>query len=142
MVKIFLTALACVAAFSGCVSREQQVVTDRGLRLIESERTAVEGQTIKLNFVVGLNPDCTVRDEPIVQIIEMPTNGVATVTKARDYTGFPPESPFAVCNKTKVSGIKLEYQSNSGFKGSDSVTVESISSTGRTTRVHYAVAVR
>src|ERR1700758_2423941 len=85
-----------VLSVTGCVIQQQQppvasqIPASNAERLVE--KTAIAGQTIKIDFAYQLNPDCTVRGIPTVIINGQPAHGTARVTETDDFTSYPPQN--------------------------------------------------
>lgn len=105
-------------------------------------KTVLRDRPQSLYFAYDLNPDCTSRGEPVIQILDAPKNGTATVANARDYTNFTPPNERVVCNKVKREGKRLTYRPNPGFVGSDSMVIDAIFPSGTVRHRRYVITVR
>ena len=64
------------------------------------------------------------------------------VENGTGFTNFPPENSQFKCNNTRSDGAVISYTPNPGFKGADSITLESVYPDGAATTRHYAIAVK
>lgn len=140
-IKRVAIALASFA-LSGCVSQNLGPMTYNSRADSIIQLTALSGRPLSLYFTVELNPDCTWRSDPVIQVLEAPANGSATVTNARDYPNYRRPSDRVACNRTKHDGKRLTYQPNPGFVGIDNVLIDSISSNGFVRHIRYVITVR
>jgi hypothetical protein len=105
-------------------------------------KTALAGQVTRIDFSSNLNPDCSVRNIPIVRIIDQPVHGTAQVTQTEDFTAFLPQNIHFACNQKKSRGTALDYIANPGYVGSDYLSFESINADGVDHIFKIALAVK
>lgn len=105
-------------------------------------KTALAGQTLRIDFTASVNPDCTVRGIPTVRILAQPAHGTAVISETEDYTAYPPINPRYACNKTKSRGAKLEYTPAPGYAGADYLSFEVISAEGTDKTFNTQIAVK
>lgn len=104
------------------------------------QRTALSGSGQRLGFYM-VNPDCSPGGVPKLLVEQQPAHGSVEVTEMQDYTNFPASNQRYACNKQKSPGAVLSYTSESGYKGSDQVSVKAIYSDGGVKAVNYAITV-
>jgi hypothetical protein len=92
--------------------------------------TVAAGTTMELVKTVSANPDCTSKGLNTVRVTQPPMHGTAKVVQRDGYPTFPSNSPLAVCNKTKLPGVFIDYTPADGFTGTDLMTAEALSLSG------------
>ena len=105
------------------------------------QRTALSGSGQRLGFYYMVNPDCSPGGVPKILVEQQPAHGAVAISDAQDYTNFPASNQRYGCNKQKSPGAVLSYTSESGYKGSDQVSVKAIYSDGGVKTVNYAITV-
>ncbi|MEL6060440.1 MULTISPECIES: hypothetical protein [unclassified Methylobacterium] len=138
--KRILAIATC--ALSGCVSQSSGAATYNNRSDATIHLTTVRDHALSLYFTVELNPDCTRRGTPLIQLLEAPLNGSVTVTNARDYPYFRPPNERVACNKKKYDGKRLTYHPKPGFTGTDNVLIDEIASSGSVKNIRYVITVR
>lgn len=137
-----LAILSALFTMGGCVSSNYGPVAYANNSDFTIKTTAVRGYPLTLYFTVEVNPDCTRRGEPVIQILEAPVNGSVTVAKARDYPNFRPPNERTACNKFKYNGKRLIYHPHPDFVGTDNVLIDEIASGGSVKHIRYVITVR
>ena len=107
----------------------------------EVARTAVAGQPAQIGFLTNIDPDCSSTPFANVRIIEEPKHGTLTITNGSGFSNFAQDNPRQACNRRRSEGMLINYRSESGYLGPDSVTVDIIYPDGISRQRHYAVAV-
>lgn len=107
-----------------------------------AQRTVVNGKTIQLYFFASINPDCSSRGMPTINVTQQPQHGRVRVTRGNDFVTFPESNVRSVCNRRRVSGVGLHYTAQRGYVGPDSVGAEIISPSGGYRRGTFNVNVR
>jgi hypothetical protein len=102
----------------------------------------VSGKSVKLHFAYSVNPDCSSTGEITARVTQSPQHGRISVTRAQDFPRFPNENVRSICNRRRVPGIAIQYFSQRGFVGSDSVGIEIIYPKGAMQRGTFSVEVR
>jgi len=137
------TALALAAGItvtlSGCVHPTPPRPV---LQPIIYKKTALAGQTIRVDFAASINPDCTVREIPTVRIVDPPVNGTTQLKEMEDFTSFPAGNPRSVCNKARSRGLEITYTPNPGYLGNDFVSYETIGNDGYDRTIKVAITVK
>ncbi|UDL93892.1 hypothetical protein LGH83_15200 [Lichenihabitans sp. PAMC28606] len=100
------------------------------------------GVNRQIDFFASVNPDCTSVGTPTVRLVDGPSRGTITTDKGRDFMVFPRSNVRHVCNRRRLSGLKLFYKSQSGFLGVDHVRVLILSASGTGREATYAIDVR
>ena len=93
-------------------------------------RTALAGQTTRIDFATSINPDCTVRGIPTVRILTQPVHGTIATSEMDDFSSYPLANPRSACNKSKSRGIRVDYTPVPGYTGPDYLSYELISAEG------------
>jgi hypothetical protein len=78
---------------------------------------------------------------PTARISLQPQNGTITVENAPGYTNYAPNSQRYECNKRASEGVHVFYEPRPGFAGSDSATVEFLTTSGEEIKRQYAITV-
>jgi hypothetical protein len=94
-------------------------------------RTAVAGKVTRLDFTGSLNPDCSVRSVPAIRILAQPSHGSLNAHEDEGYPRFPPNTPYAPCDKQKTRELAIEYSPNKGYVGKDFLSYRTIFDEGR-----------
>jgi len=105
-------------------------------------KTALAGQTIRIDFTTVLNPDCSVRSIPMIRIVDPPANGTTQIKDAEDFTSYTQANPRSGCNKAKSKGLELTYKPNPGYLGSDYLSYETINTDGYDQTFKIAITVK
>ncbi len=108
----------------------------------DQTRTVPSGKNLQIDFYASVNPDCSSIGFPTVRLIDGPNDGVITTDKARDFMSFPRTNVRFKCNKRRVAGLKLLYQSTTEFFGTDRVRLLVISASGGEREATYVINVK
>jgi hypothetical protein len=108
----------------------------------QAQRTVVNGQTIQLQFFASVNPDCSARGTPTINVTQQPQHGRVSVVRIRDFTYFQPSNVRSVCNQRRVAGVGIRYTAQRGYTGSDTVGAEVIYPSGAYRRGAFNIYVR
>ena len=73
---------------------------------------------------------------PTIRLIDGPSHGVVTTDKAKDFLAFARPNPRFKCNRRRVAGTKLFYQSETQYLGIDRVRLLIISGSGSEREAH------
>jgi dienelactone hydrolase len=106
------------------------------------QRTVAAGASTFLNFAYNLNPDCSTKDLPKIQLTQQPTHGTAKIEQRSDFPRFPATSPYAVCNDRQVPGMSVEYTPQTGFAGVDALAFEETTPPNHDTVFRLAITVK
>lgn len=105
-----------------------------------SRRAAVRDEATRLGFVVAVTADCAA--VPLdVRVAMPPAHGQLSIVETRESPRFASDHPFAECNKVMAAGKRVDYRSEAGFSGSDTMIVEAIYPNGSVARYTYRVDV-
>jgi len=126
-----LLSAAVISAANG-QTRPPQTVTP----------TVVSGKQSQVGFFYGLNQDCSTRGEGDTRLIKNPEHGTVEFAPVESTPNFPDSSPWAHCNRQKVPGTGVKYQSQDRYTGKDQFDVEFIGPRGADLITHYYVTVK
>jgi len=115
---------------------------DQGLKEVSVPRTSVSGSIQKVGFQTVIDPDCSSLGETRIRVTRAPSHGTLKIQQGEDYAEFPKSNPRFDCNKQKVPGSLIYYQSEAGYTGQDSARVEVIYPQGLVKSVLYSITVR
>lgn len=126
---------------TGCNHPNQRILTP-GYVQFPFTKTILQNTPIQLNFATELNPDCSSRGYPIVNVVTEPRNGALRISRTHDYTNFLTLTSQAECNKKRNPGVEVKYIPQADFVGSDSTLIETIYPNGNVVRIRYNIVVR
>lgn len=72
----------------------------------------------------SVEPDCSNPGYPEIKILRMPGHGTVAVENGEVYPNFSKDNVRYDCNKKKVAGTQLLYESVGAFHGKDSFTIQ------------------
>ena len=113
-----------------------------GPALADETKSVPSGANRQIDFFASINPDCSPIGMPTVRLIDGPSHGVVTTDRGRDFLTFPASNLRHVCNRRRVAGLKLFYQSETKFFGTDRVRILIVSGSGTEREATYDVRVR
>ena len=108
----------------------------------QAQRTVVNGQTAQLMFFASVNPDCSQRGTPVVNVTQQPQHGRIKVMRGRDFVYFRELNIRSVCNRRRVAGVGIHYTAQRGYVGSDYVGAEVVYPNGVYRRGTFNIYVR
>jgi hypothetical protein len=120
-------------------SPNSQVLSQQTLELT---RVAAAEQKLRLDFLYKILPGCSSAGALTVRILEQPQHGALAIEKGRASTDFPKDDERAACNTRESDGTLVFYQSNTDFRGADSITLYVVSPLGDAATRHYAIDVK
>ena len=97
---------------------------------------------MKVLFTDTVNPDCSSRGLPQVNLIEAPQAGQVSLKNALDFPSLPQTDPSFHCDQQRVSGVQVFHQSRVGYVGADAFMIELVFPSGDSSRITYAMDVR
>ncbi len=109
---------------------------------LELTRAVASDQTLRLDFLFALNPDCTSLGFATVRILGQPKHGKFTYENGTGFTTFPQDNSRSECNKRRSDGVILTYEPDMGFIGSDSIDIDVIFASGFSRNRHYSIEVK
>ncbi len=110
--------------------------------LADEAKAVPSGVNQQIDFFASVNPDCSPAGIPTVRLIDGPSTGVITTDKGRDFLAFPRGNVRHLCNRKRVSGVKLFYKSQAHFIGTDHVRILILSGSGTEREATYNIGVR
>jgi len=131
------TVVAPVTTFNQPVPRIVEVAPAR----VQSF-TTVSGSRRIFARLISLNPDCSLIGYADISVTSPPTHGVVTTERGRFYPNFPPTNQRYDCNLKPQPGVAALYQSDQGYTGMDSVTLDILFPDGIDRRVAVAITVK
>jgi hypothetical protein len=96
---------------------------------------------LPIDFFGPVNPDCSSEGLATARVPMQPQHGTITVENGPGYTNYAPDSQRYECNKRSSEGIHVYYEPHPGFAGSDSATVEFLTTSGQEIKRQYAITV-
>lgn len=90
----------------------------------------VGGRKTKFWRWMNLHPDCTSAGDSVVRVVEPPAVGQISVEIGQDFSAFPATDVRHSCNAQRAPASMLYYEPPSGFTGTTTALVETISPTG------------
>jgi len=102
-------------------------------------RNVVKGVQRSVGFYYNIRPDCTSPGPVSLNLVTRPEHGDFSSAEASDLIS---NSPYPKCNGKSTQGTLVNYQSNLGYTGSDSFTVEATFANGKKKQTKFNVTVR
>jgi hypothetical protein len=109
---------------------------------VEYTRVAPADQTLLLDFLYYLNPDCMSVGYATVRVIEEPKHGKLSAEQGTGFSYFQQDNVRYECNKRRTDGVHLSYIPEAGFTGPDSLMIAVIYPEGDFHKRHYAIEVK
>jgi hypothetical protein len=105
--------------------------------------TALTGKPVRLTFLTdSINPDCTTEGPSTIRVTQPPQHGSVRIARTRGFPTFRPANLRSACNTRRVSGLTAHYVSQRGYLGTDTLSLEFISSRGGMTQRSFSINVR
>jgi hypothetical protein len=133
-----VATLFLALAVTGC----QSVGSPRYSRDDTTSRTALQGQTIRLNGFYQLALDCANRGAPDARIVSSVSGGAFVARVESGFPNFRADNPRARCNFRRHQGRAIYYTPRRGFTGTDRVVFELFWRDGDLWRETYNIEVR
>jgi hypothetical protein len=105
-------------------------------------RAVAANQTLRLEFLYSINPDCSSIGFATVRVLEEPKHGKIRVVNEQGFTNFPSDNARHVCNTRKSEGVVVLYEPEPGYTGADSVIIDVIYASGNSAKRRYAIDVK
>jgi len=105
-------------------------------------KVVVSGVAQNIAVFYSTNPDCTTQGIPVLRIVTSPVHGTLVSEQGDDYTTYAKDDQRYECNKHKMPMIRLTYQSNAGYVGTDTAKVEVIYPTGGYRSNTYCITIK
>jgi hypothetical protein len=112
-----------------------------GVRIKEFTRYVSSGKNLKLDFLVVLNPNCSLVDEFDVKVLKHPEHGTVELVPSDGFPAFAKDNERFKCTTKKVRGINVIYKSPAGYAGPDDLHIISFLANGYAIEVHYRLNV-
>lgn len=112
------TTIAQAAAVDGSIDHSQPRPPGPVLR------GAPSGKQQRVEFFLGLHPDCTSTGIPTAHVVTPPAHGTVNFAEGQEYSGFPPGNQRHDCNKQKSPALDAFYTSAPDYKGGDEFGIE------------------
>jgi hypothetical protein len=105
--------------------------------------SAVSGKPLKLGTLGTALPDCSSPGIPTVRVVQAPQHGRVIVTKGKNFLAFAPRNyRHFHCNMRKIPSVSIQYISQRGYVGPDTMTLEAIFANGRYSQKTFSINVR
>src|SRR6266540_6365713 len=98
-----------------------------GVKATELTRHVLAGKKWPLQFILALNPDCSVVDGYEIKITKQPEHGTAELVPADRFPSYAKDNPRFRCNEKRMHGLDLIYKASDGYKGMDEFEVVQLS---------------
>jgi hypothetical protein len=82
------------------------------------------GERDQISAFYSVDPSCLVEGYPEVTIIQAPIHGKVSTDKGEDYPAFTSDNVRWDCDRRLVPSTQIFYQSDPGFRGTDSLVIE------------------
>ena|SRR5215831_2673540 len=106
------------------------------------QRFAIGGKKSVFANFYSLKLDCVPSGWQEVTLSKPPENGEAKLVEAPAIVHFNTPNPRVKCNGKSTKSTALQYTPNKGYKGSDSIEVETISESGEHHTYTYNITVK
>ena len=138
-----LALRACARAGVACqpYAVDDAVVWAQPAAARTAVKTVQAGVPTLLGAFFELNPDCSPRELPRVDVTAPPAHGTAIAVPRAAHPAFPANSPFAACNGAPAQATGLTYTAAVGYSGSDTLDIVEITATGRRQTIHISLTV-
>ncbi len=113
-----LAILCCV--LSACTTGPGET----GLKPAAIVRGVDSGTRQVIDDYYSVQPDCSNPGYPEIKIISTPNHGTVVAEHGEVYPSFAKDNVRYECNRKKVASSQVLYESNAGFHGRDSFTIE------------------
>ena len=111
-------------------------------RLTPNYIVVEHGKSIKIGNYSSVDPDCHVIGRTSINLLVAPQGGQVQTENGYDYPSFAQNNVRFVCNKRKLASTIVSYQAAPNFTGTDTFTLESVSTNGVASQVRFTVNVR
>jgi hypothetical protein len=137
---LVMALLASTSVLAAEQWTEEEAVA--GLKKSEYTRHALSGSTVLLQFLIAINPDCSVVDGYQFSITKEPEHGTVEIVPHAGFTTFAKDNPRSRCNEKKHQGQMITYKSKDGYVGEDSFTFVDMAPSGFAREITYRMNVR
>ena len=138
-------ALFVALMLTGCTTNTAiivPVVVGQQSGRIPLEFAVVSGKRTMLRRLFELHADCSLAAYADVRLTTPPAHGALTIEQGRYYPDYPSGDQRYACNLKPQAGIAAFYQSDPGYVGPDSLTVQVIRSDGIDRTLDYHLDVK
>ncbi len=105
-------------------------------------KTMASGAQLQLFGYYSVNPDCSSMGFATIRITNPPSHGVLTSRRGTTFPYFVASNPRSACNTRRVPSMNVEYRPQTGFLGTDNVTIEAIFPSGVDRNDTYVITVK
>lgn len=105
-------------------------------------RGAHSGEKAKIGYYYSIEPNCESSGLPEIRVTKAPAHGVASTGPGDDYPTYPKDNVRHDCNVRLLPSTRLFYQSNSNFRGRDTLEIDVLFPGGYLYTEVYLVEVR
>jgi hypothetical protein len=105
-------------------------------------RVVPKGEARTIGFFAALFPDCSTQGPTVVRLLAAPKHGKVDFAQAESFPRYAPGSPLAACNAKRVPGLKMIYEAEEGFEGTDTYRIFIINPDGTGFESEVRVSVR
>jgi hypothetical protein len=102
---------------------------------------AESGKKQLLGSASALAADCTSEGYPTVKITKGPPNGQMAIEHGETIASYPKDNPRSACNLQKIPSVIFYYTSNSGYTGTDNVSLEVLFPDGTLKNLNFSISV-
>ncbi|KAB1076610.1 hypothetical protein [Methylobacterium soli] len=105
-------------------------------------RVVPKGEARTIGFFASLFPDCTTQGPTVARLLAAPRHGKVDFAQTESFPRYAAGSPLAVCNAKRVPGLKMIYEAEEGFEGTDTYRIFIINPDGTGFESEIRVSVR
>jgi hypothetical protein len=104
--------------------------------------SVASGKRAMLRKVFDLNADCSLAAYADIRVKTPPGHGTVTIVQGDYYPDYPLGNQRYTCNLKRQAGMAAFYQSDPGYVGPDSLTLEIVNPAGGDRILHYHLSVK
>ena len=113
-----------------------------GLKRAEYTRHVISGNIARLQFLVAVNPDCSLADGYQFSLTKEPEHGTVDFVPYIGFATYAKDNVRAKCNDKKLEGHMLSYKPKDGYVGVDSFTFLELFPSGMGREITFRMNVR
>jgi|GEM_PF-3690929 len=135
---------------AGCASEQNTIIVNNPVNVGTDHANALprvfnrgseSGKKKEFAHFMSVNPDCTSIGYAIVKVTKEPAHGKVSAEQGESFPDFLKENSRAVCNSKKIPSMVVSYQSEDGYLGMDSFSLEVVSASGQYSTYSYTMTV-